>query len=81
MVQPIAPVSSGTGHGLILECFMYIKALAYMGLTVLLCHMPPCEGIMPFAAIVLCISIYTCHCSTTGNTTTGLRPPLKYPVL
>ena len=52
-----------------------------MGLTVLMCHVSPFEGIMPFAVIVLCIPIYTCHCSSIGNTITGLRPALKYLVL
>ena len=42
MVQPIVPlVSSGTGHGLIIECFMCIRALAHTGLTVLMCHVLP----------------------------------------
>ena len=60
---------------------MCIRALACTGLTVLMCHVLPLEGIMPFAVIVLCIPIYMYHCSTIGSTTTGLRPPLKYLVL
>ena len=60
---------------------MCIRALACTGLTVLVCHVLLVEGIMPFAVIVPCIPIHTCHCSSVGNTTTGLRPPLKYLVL
>ena len=60
---------------------MCIRVLACMGLTVLVCHVLLVEGIMPFTVIVLCIPVHMCHCSSVGNTITGLRPPLKYLVL
>ena len=50
-----APVSSGTGHRLILECFIYIRVLACMGLIVLLCHVLLVRALCPLL-LLFCVS-------------------------